>query len=157
MPFGQRIRELRRARSWTQRQAGYALGVSTRTVIRHERRDSLRPWLPLLLKVRALEADNNMEEFSASCRSTLTERPKSVTHVSGTFCYPCLGTDKLCFHYDISTPHSWSRRPKLMTRLKRARRRTGLIFIVRRPFSSGPWRPFCEPPRDRSRSPARDS
>ena len=56
MPFGQRIRELRRARGWTQRQAGYALGVSTRTVIRHERGYTRRPWWTLLETVRRLEA-----------------------------------------------------------------------------------------------------
>src|SRR6266851_2612683 len=56
MPFGQRIRELRRARGWTQRQAGYALGVSRRTVIRHERGYTRRPWWSLLETVRRLEA-----------------------------------------------------------------------------------------------------
>jgi len=55
MPFGQRIRELRRARGWTQRQAGYALGVSTRTVIRHEKGRTRRPWWSLLVTVRRLE------------------------------------------------------------------------------------------------------
>jgi DNA-binding XRE family transcriptional regulator len=55
MPFGQRIRELRRARGWTQRQAGYALGVSRRTVIRHERGRTRRPWWSLLETVRRLE------------------------------------------------------------------------------------------------------
>jgi len=61
MPFGQRIRELRRARGWTQRQAGYALGVSRRTVIRHERVITRRPWWSLLETVRRLEAADTGE------------------------------------------------------------------------------------------------
>lgn len=56
MPFGQRIRELRRARGWTQRQAGYALGVSTRTIIRHELGRTRQPWWSLVVTVRRLEA-----------------------------------------------------------------------------------------------------
>jgi len=55
LPFGQRIRELRCARGWTQHQAGCALGVSRRTVIRHEKGRSRRPWWSLLETVRRLE------------------------------------------------------------------------------------------------------
>lgn len=55
MPFGQRIRQLRRARVWTQRQVASALGVNVRTVIRHERGQTRRPWWSLLETVRRLE------------------------------------------------------------------------------------------------------
>ena len=36
LPFGQRIRELRRALGWTQREVAWELGVSARSVIRYE-------------------------------------------------------------------------------------------------------------------------
>jgi DNA-binding XRE family transcriptional regulator len=55
IPFGQRIRELRRARGWTQRQVASALGVNVRTVIRHERGRTRRPWVSLLTALRRLE------------------------------------------------------------------------------------------------------
>jgi DNA-binding XRE family transcriptional regulator len=57
MPFGQRLRELRRALGWTQRMAAIELGVTVRTVIRHENGQHRTPWvrLPLLLKLRDLE------------------------------------------------------------------------------------------------------
>jgi len=61
VPFGQRIRELRRARGWTQRQASYALGVSRRTVIRHERGRTRRPWWSLLETMRRLEVAFTVE------------------------------------------------------------------------------------------------
>jgi DNA-binding XRE family transcriptional regulator len=64
MPFGQRIRNLRTLLGWSQRKAAAHFGVSVRTVIRHERRESCRPWLPLLLEVRALE-DAHAEELIA--------------------------------------------------------------------------------------------
>jgi len=62
--FGQRIRNLRILLGWSQRRAARHLGVSVRTVIRHERGESWRPWLPLLLEVRALE-DDHAEEIIA--------------------------------------------------------------------------------------------
>ena len=57
MPFGQRLRELRRALGWTQRMAAIELGITVRTVIRHENGQHRTPWvrLPLLLKLRDLE------------------------------------------------------------------------------------------------------
>lgn len=64
MPFGQRIRNLRTLLGWSQRKAARHFGVSVRTVIRHERGESWRPWLPLLLEVRALE-DAHAEEIIA--------------------------------------------------------------------------------------------
>jgi DNA-binding XRE family transcriptional regulator len=63
VPFGQRIRELRRARGWTQRQAASALGVNVRTVIRHERRRTRKPWWSLLETVRRLEKGQAGEFF----------------------------------------------------------------------------------------------
>jgi DNA-binding XRE family transcriptional regulator len=63
MTSGQRIRNLRGLFGWTQRQAATELGVSARTVIRHEqgqrRTPSLR--LPLLLRLRELEWDHAEE------------------------------------------------------------------------------------------------
>ena len=57
MRFGQRLRELRRALGWTQRMAAVELGITVRTVIRHENGQHRTPWvrLPLLLKLRDLE------------------------------------------------------------------------------------------------------
>jgi DNA-binding XRE family transcriptional regulator len=57
MPFGQRLRELRRALGWTQRMAAVELGINVRTVIRHEKDQhrTTRVRLPLLLKLRDLE------------------------------------------------------------------------------------------------------
>jgi DNA-binding XRE family transcriptional regulator len=57
MAFGERIRDLRRALRWTQLDAAEQLGVSRRSVIRHERNQSQRPHFTLLLRVRELEAD----------------------------------------------------------------------------------------------------
>jgi DNA-binding XRE family transcriptional regulator len=63
MTSGQRIRNLRGLFGWTQRRAATELGVSVRTVIRHEqgqrRTPSLR--LPLLLRLRELEWDHAEE------------------------------------------------------------------------------------------------
>lgn len=60
---GQRIRNLRGLFGWTQRRAATELGVSVRTVIRHEqgqrRTPSLR--LPLLLRLREMESDHAEE------------------------------------------------------------------------------------------------
>jgi DNA-binding XRE family transcriptional regulator len=60
MTSGQRIRNLRGLFGWTQRQAAGELGISVRTLIRHEqsqrRTPSLR--LPLLLRLRELESDH---------------------------------------------------------------------------------------------------
>jgi DNA-binding XRE family transcriptional regulator len=57
-PYGERLRELRRALGWTQPMAAMMLGISTRTVIRHERGQHRRFWVqtPMLLKLRELEA-----------------------------------------------------------------------------------------------------
>lgn len=58
VPFGERIHNLRTVLGWSQREAARQLGVCVRSVIRHELAQSLRPWLPLLQKVRGLEAEN---------------------------------------------------------------------------------------------------
>jgi len=57
-PFGVRLREVRRALGWTQPMAAMMLGISTRTVIRHERGQHRRLWVErsMLLKLRELEA-----------------------------------------------------------------------------------------------------
>jgi DNA-binding XRE family transcriptional regulator len=59
-PFGQRLREVRRALGWTQRMAAIELGITVRTVIRHEndgQHRTPRVRLPLLLKLRDLERE----------------------------------------------------------------------------------------------------
>jgi DNA-binding XRE family transcriptional regulator len=59
-PPGQRIRNLRVVLGWTQAMAAVQLGISTRTVIRHEQGRNRRPWLrlPLLLRLCELESDH---------------------------------------------------------------------------------------------------
>jgi DNA-binding XRE family transcriptional regulator len=63
MPSGPRIRNLRAALGWTQEMAALRLGVSRRTVIRHEQAQHRRPWprLELLFKLRELESDHAEE------------------------------------------------------------------------------------------------
>ncbi len=58
MPAGQRIRNLRSILGWTQRMAAAQLGISVRTVIRHEQGHHRTPWprLSLLLRLRELES-----------------------------------------------------------------------------------------------------
>ena len=60
VPGGQRIRYLRECLGWTQETAAVQLGISTRTLIRHEQDQHRRPWLrlPLLLRLRELEAEH---------------------------------------------------------------------------------------------------
>jgi DNA-binding XRE family transcriptional regulator len=57
-PSGARIRTLRAVRGWTQRMAARELGISMRTLIRHEQGHNRRRWLrlPLLLRLRELES-----------------------------------------------------------------------------------------------------
>ncbi len=64
LPFGQRIRTLRTVLGWSQREAARQFGVSVRTIIRHERGESFRPWWRLVEKVRDLE-EANAEELIA--------------------------------------------------------------------------------------------
>ena len=58
MSSGLRIRNLRLALGWTQSMAAIELGISVRTLIRHEQGHHRRPWvrLPLLLKLGDLES-----------------------------------------------------------------------------------------------------
>ena len=58
MPSGQRIRYLRAVNGWTQQRAAVELGVSVRTIIRHEQGQKRHPWLrlPLLERLRELES-----------------------------------------------------------------------------------------------------
>ena len=58
MVFGQRLLEVRRALGWTQYMAAEELGISVRTVIRHEKGQHSTPQVPLsaLLKLRDVES-----------------------------------------------------------------------------------------------------
>jgi DNA-binding XRE family transcriptional regulator len=63
MPSGQRIRNLRDMLGWTQGQAAKELGISRRTVIRHERGQHRTPWmrLSLLQRLRRLESEHEQQ------------------------------------------------------------------------------------------------
>jgi len=61
LPFGQRIRELRRALGWTQRKLAPHLGVSARTVIRYEHGRSSPLQSAPLLALRRLESAHAQE------------------------------------------------------------------------------------------------
>jgi DNA-binding XRE family transcriptional regulator len=56
LPFGQRIRDLRRALRWTQREAAWQLGVSRRSIIRYEQGRSAPLQAATLLALRRLES-----------------------------------------------------------------------------------------------------
>ena len=60
MSSGEHIRLLRKVLGWTQEQAAAQLGISRRSVIRHERGQHLRPWMrnSLEMRLRQLEADH---------------------------------------------------------------------------------------------------
>jgi len=62
-PPGERIRTLRAVLGWTQRTAGEELGISMRTLIRHERGHHRTPWtrLQLVLRLRELESEHAQE------------------------------------------------------------------------------------------------
>jgi hypothetical protein len=59
LPSGRRIRHIRSILEWTQHRVAVELGVSVRTVIRHERAQNRRPWMreEMLLRLRKLESD----------------------------------------------------------------------------------------------------
>jgi DNA-binding XRE family transcriptional regulator len=61
LPFGQRIRELRRAVGWTQREVAWELGVSTRSIIRYEQGRSGPIQSGPLLALRQLESAHAQE------------------------------------------------------------------------------------------------
>jgi len=56
LPFGQRLRDLRRALGWTQRELATQLGLSARTVIRYEQGRSAPVQFAPLLALRRLES-----------------------------------------------------------------------------------------------------
>jgi DNA-binding XRE family transcriptional regulator len=58
MPGGQRVRCLRAVLGWTQRVAADQLGISTRTLIRHEQGHHRTPWLRYPLPQRLLELES---------------------------------------------------------------------------------------------------
>ena len=60
MSSGEHIRLLRKVLGWTQEQAAAKLGISRRSVIRHEKGQHLRPWMRISLemRLRQLEADH---------------------------------------------------------------------------------------------------
>ena len=66
MPAGPRIRHLRRVFGWTQKRAADELGVSVRTVIRHEQGQRHRPWAnsAWLWRLSKLERDHESQLFA---------------------------------------------------------------------------------------------
>ena len=72
MPSGQRIRLLRTVCGWTQRQAAIQLGISRRTLIRHEQCWHRRSWISvsLLMRLRQVESDH-VEQLLAHVSSRL--------------------------------------------------------------------------------------
>ena len=56
LPFGQRIRDLRRALGWTQREVAWQLGVSSRSIMRYEQGQSSPIRSTPLLVLRRLES-----------------------------------------------------------------------------------------------------
>jgi DNA-binding XRE family transcriptional regulator len=61
LPFGQRIRDLRRALGWSQRDVAWQLGVSARTIIRYEQGRSSPLRSAALLALRRLESAHARE------------------------------------------------------------------------------------------------
>lgn len=61
LPFGQRIRDLRRAMGWTQRDVAKQIGVSPRTIIRYEQGRSAPVQFAPLLALRRLESAHAQE------------------------------------------------------------------------------------------------
>jgi len=61
-PSGARIRTLRAVRGWTQRMAARELGISVRTVIRHELGHNRTRWLRYGPQLRLRELETNYAE-----------------------------------------------------------------------------------------------
>ena len=61
LPFGERVRDLRRVLGWTQQVAAWHLGVSTRTIIRYEQGRSAPLQSAPLLALRRLESAHAQE------------------------------------------------------------------------------------------------
>jgi DNA-binding XRE family transcriptional regulator len=66
MSSGEHIRLLRKVLGWTQEYAAAELGISRRSVIRHEKGQQLRPWMrnSLEMRLRQLEA-NHAKQLAA--------------------------------------------------------------------------------------------
>jgi len=63
LPFGQRIRDLRRALGWSQREIAWQLGVSSRSIIRYEHGQSSALRSAPLLALRRLESAYALELY----------------------------------------------------------------------------------------------
>jgi DNA-binding XRE family transcriptional regulator len=63
LPFGQRIRDLRRALGWSQREIAWQLGVSSRSIIRYEHGQSSPLRSAPLLALRRLESAYALELY----------------------------------------------------------------------------------------------
>jgi DNA-binding XRE family transcriptional regulator len=74
LPFGQRIRELRSALGWTQRDVAGQIGVSARTVIRYEQGRSSPIQAAPLLALRRLESAHAQELDTSSRKTASTLR-----------------------------------------------------------------------------------
>jgi len=68
MHFGDRLRGLRRALSWTQSRIAEEMGISVRTVIRHERGSNRRPHMRILLRLNDLESRHAAELLTYRAR-----------------------------------------------------------------------------------------
>jgi ribosome-binding protein aMBF1 (putative translation factor) len=68
LPFGQRIRDLRCALGWTQREVAVRLGVSARSIIRYEQGRSAPLHSAPLRALRRLESANVRELDIADAR-----------------------------------------------------------------------------------------
>jgi DNA-binding XRE family transcriptional regulator len=63
LPFGQRIRDLRRVLGWSQREVAWQLGVSSRSIIRYEHGQSSPIRSAPLLALRRLESAYALELY----------------------------------------------------------------------------------------------
>jgi DNA-binding XRE family transcriptional regulator len=98
LAFGQRIRNLRVLLGWSQRAAARHLGVSVRTVLRHERGDSRRPSLELLETVRALEDSHAEEIIALMVQAERAERSEGGDPGVGSAAHAC----RFCFRQLVS-------------------------------------------------------
>ena len=62
LPSGERIRLLRKVLEWSQERAARELGISRRTLIRHEQGKHRHPWMRLSLLVRLRQVESDHEE-----------------------------------------------------------------------------------------------
>ena len=76
------MRTIRSILGMTQKQLASELGINARTVIRHERGQSARPWIDLWVGVRELELAHAEELFAywesnTSDSGTISDNPRS--------------------------------------------------------------------------------